>query len=539
MVSVVVPAYVKIFTPEISHAYDGGDGGGGGGSDNGGGDNGGGNGGDGSQNGGPTGDNGGIGSFGNPGAVDVVTQAWANYFQSVVNSVTQTTSATYDSGSAGGGCCSGSSDSGSSPSVTSSGPGNGGGGGGGGGNGSSGESSSSGSASVTSGTTGGASGGTSGTTSGTIGGATGGTSGNSTSDSSSSSSSGGGATSGVPKPQCSLKISDSIIRPGAPVLLSWDNLRTANIEIFDSDGKLVYTSFGNKVRSPLKGSYTVIPTKSTTYKLVAQYYHKHDDCYASVRLDGDRVSVDRLSLANMPYTGFTAGPLLTAIFYILLGAWGVGVTYYILSRKDGKKIVEKTTDNMAAAVPAIPVQHAVPPQYQAPLYGYPYGMPYGYGAPQAHMSQSVAQSGNMHHIPSVPQTHEVAQETVQYAETPKPFAHSAIPGAPSNLPVSPNLPDFFGGNHGVPMHNVYEEAPKNVAAHEAAPSNAQSVFHDYAVGQHVFVTDEVWTLIEANASNQFAQKALFDALVNEARGRYPIEHGWLTIDSDRAHAILG
>ncbi|OGG61108.1 hypothetical protein A3C87_03080 [Candidatus Kaiserbacteria bacterium RIFCSPHIGHO2_02_FULL_49_34] len=251
-------------------------------------------------------------------------------------------------------------------------------------------------------------------------------------------------------PICDLRVSDRVVKRGMPVLLTWDNTRAKEMTIRDQYGNVIISADTNTSRSPNSGSQTVIPNQNVTYTMKVQNNNGSDTCSVSVdttTVSGD-ISVDRVPLANVPYTGFDAGPTMTVLFYVLLGIWAVGIAYYVMQRKYGASLVA------AVETPAAPV------------------------ASVAHVSHAVA--------------------------TPV-----ALPVA--NLPTDDNFEKMFGA-----------------VAEEPVFSLAQ-----YAAQEHIFVTDEVIAAIQASAHTAFAQKAMFDALVAKARGTYPTEHGWLTIDSTR------
>jgi hypothetical protein len=89
------------------------------------------------------------------------------------------------------------------------------------------------------------------------------------------------------------------------------------------------------------GSIKLKPTKDTTYTLVASKGSKDRTCKVKVEVDDLTVLTDRdqkplvagISLSNVPYTGFEAGPVLTVFFYTLLAAWALFVSYLIVSRR--------------------------------------------------------------------------------------------------------------------------------------------------------------------------------------------------------------
>src|SRR3989344_1756889 len=255
------------------------------------------------------------------------------------------------------------------------------------------------------------------------------------------------------RPICELRVSDTVVRKGLPVLLTWDNTRAKEMTIRDQYGNVIISADNNTSRSANSGRQTVIPNQDVTYTMKVKNSAGTDTCSVSVdTTDNGAISVDRVPLAAVPYTGFDAGPTMMALFYVLLGIWAVAIAYYVMHRKYGVAV-----PFMAPAAPA----------------------------PVASVAASVA---------TAPVT-----------------AASGI----ANLPTDDNFEKMFGG--------VAEEPTFSLA--------------QYAAQEHVFVTDEVIAAVQASAHTAFAQKAMFDALVAKARGAYPTEHGWLTIDSTRYAAL--
>jgi len=249
------------------------------------------------------------------------------------------------------------------------------------------------------------------------------------------------------RPVCELRVSDTTIRRGMPVLLTWGNTRAREMVIRDQFGNAILSADTNTSRSPNSGRQTVIPNQDVTYTMRVTNNNGSDTCSVSVEaVDTGAVTggitVDRVPLANVPYTGFDAGPTMMALFYLLLGIWAVAIAYYVMQRKYGVAVPVVATETVAAAI-AAPI---------APVAAHPF-----------------------------------------------------------DLPTDSNFEKMFGGIAEEPVFSLTQ----------------------YAAQEHIFVTDEVIAAIQTSAHTAFAQKAMFDALVVKARGVYPTEHGWLTIDSTR------
>lgn len=176
-------------------------------------------------------------------------------------------------------------------------------------------------------------------------------------------SSGGGGGGGSPTPRCELSISDNKISAGEQITLKWNTSNATEVTIKDNRGKTIMST--EKYLSKDKdeyydGSIKLKPTRDTEYTLVAERGSKDRTCKVKVDVDDLTVITDRqplvagISLSNVPYTGFEAGPALTIFFYTLLTAWALFVTYLIVVRRRstvsmaGVSVTETITANESA-----------------------------------------------------------------------------------------------------------------------------------------------------------------------------------------------
>ncbi len=152
---------------------------------------------------------------------------------------------------------------------------------------------------------------------------------------------GGGGGGGSSSPKCTLKISDKDIKRGDEVTLTWTTTRVEEITLTDNHGNTIVKKTDDK--DDLDSSIKIRPTKDTTYTLLGERGSKDRTCKVSVDVkDGVSISETRtqlpivagISLTQVPYTGFEAGPMLTTIFYILLTIWGLFVAYVVAVRRD-------------------------------------------------------------------------------------------------------------------------------------------------------------------------------------------------------------
>ncbi len=179
---------------------------------------------------------------------------------------------------------------------------------------------------------------------------------------------GGGGGGGSSSPRCTLKISDSKISRGDRITITWDTSRATEVTLKDSHGKTIVTTDGKKnddKKDLYDGSITLRPEKDTTYTLLAERGSKDRTCKVSVDVkDGVTVLESRdqqpvvtgISLTQVPYTGFEAGPFLTMVFYGLLVLWALYLAYVIVMRRQG--VVSPV---VATATPVTPAPAVVVP----------------------------------------------------------------------------------------------------------------------------------------------------------------------------------
>ena len=157
----------------------------------------------------------------------------------------------------------------------------------------------------------------------------------------------GGGGGGSNAPRCELEISDTKIKLGESVVLTWDSTRATELFIEDQtvDRKIVTTEglSSSKKDELFEGKITVKPKEDTRYLLTVKRGSSTRTCAVKVEIE-DGVTftqirdqqplVAGISLTEVPYTGFEAGPILTLLFYSLLMAWALYVAYLIVIRRD-------------------------------------------------------------------------------------------------------------------------------------------------------------------------------------------------------------
>ncbi|MCA9359834.1 DUF11 domain-containing protein [Candidatus Nomurabacteria bacterium] len=154
----------------------------------------------------------------------------------------------------------------------------------------------------------------------------------------------GGGGGGSVSPKCELEISKSKIKLGEEVTITWDTTRATEVTLEDDRGNRIFSTddyLASEKGDYYDGSIKVKPTRATEYTLTAERGSKKKVCTVDVELDDLVVLQTRdqqplvagISLSQVPYTGFEAGPVLTVLFYMLLVAWALYITYVLVIRK--------------------------------------------------------------------------------------------------------------------------------------------------------------------------------------------------------------
>jgi hypothetical protein len=297
-------------------------------------------------------------------------------------------------------------------------------------------------------------------------------------------SSGGGGGGGSPSPRCELSVSDNQITAGQTVTLKWDSKNATDVLLKDSHGKTLIDTddmSSSKKKDNLDGSLKVNPTKDTKYTFIAKRGSKERTCTVNVgvlKVVTDRKpTVAGISLDNVPYTGFEAGPFLTVVFYLLLTAWALFLTYLIVVRRKpvvgGMGVMTLSGTPVADTVKNIEEAH-------------PHMFP-------ASITPSVA---------------TVEKSTI-----------------PTNLPVAPvigyaNHTEVYNP---VDPHHVTDDV---VTALENRAHNQMALLSSDAI-RHFIATTE--GSVERNEA--------LDAVISSAKGQYPLEDGWIVINESRMQAL--
>ena len=296
---------------------------------------------------------------------------------------------------------------------------------------------------------------------------------------------GGGGGGGSKTPRCELTISDNNIRAGEQVTLKWDSTNARELTIEDDHGKtLVDTNklSDSKKKEEFDGSLKLRPTKDTEYTLTVERGSKERVCKVDVEIEDIKVITDRkptvagIALTDVPYTGFEAGPFLTVVFYLLLIAWALFVTYLIVVRR--KAVATNGDGTMLAGWPTTNVLS---------------------------MREATAVRPDLFPAQVTPVPAMVA-----------PVAHVAAPvvAVPANLPVA----DVSMNAHHVSSGVVTEL--ENRAHSQMALLSSDAIRHFIATTEGTVERHEA-----------------LDQVIAVAKGKYPLEDGWIVINEIRMQTL--
>jgi len=297
----------------------------------------------------------------------------------------------------------------------------------------------------------------------------------------------GGGGGGSSSPRCDFEASKTKINAGEDVVLTWDNTRTNDILIEDNRGNVLIDTENNSEDKDIdedEGSITVSPTKNTTYTLNAIRGSKERKCPVTITMDsGVSVSSSRsqdplvagISLTNVPYTGFEAGPMLTTIFYLLLIAWSLGIAYILVIRKESVL---------------------------------------GFQIPTSTLSEHMV---------------EGAEET-QQESTEDSFREQVAP-VPSNLPTASNFMPTVG-------YAPQAETEEVIFDEEETEGQDEMVeLENRAHESGTLLSSDAIRFILNRSRGTTARLALLDEIIQKAKASYPSEDGWVVVNRERITAL--
>lgn len=186
----------------------------------------------------------------------------------------------------------------------------------------------------------------------------------------------GGGGGGYVTPTCELTASERSIKAGQAVRLSWKANNVDSVILRDNHGNTLVDA-GRRDRDLHSGSIVVNPTKDTRYTLTIDNGSRTRDCEVEVKVGGLTIIEDRdqqpivngITLTEVPHTGFEAGPVLTVLFYLLLGGWAAYLAYFFVARQ-GLEVATVTaavaptvTEAFTASAPTTAVDNYQTPNF--------------------------------------------------------------------------------------------------------------------------------------------------------------------------------
>lgn len=234
---------------------------------------------------------------------------------------------------------------------------------------------------------------------------------------------------------------------------------------------------------------------------------KHRDC--SVDINVSNVTVTRtpivagISLSKLPYTGFDAGPALTAFFYMMLVLWGLIVAYVLVYRNGKISSASFRTLLPALQFPRFTkrenVETSIPGYRVAPT---------------------------ITHTPT-----RVEPEIVT------PIVASA---APAYAPVI-GYENLYATGTSNSTRTLDEETEEDVVEedeHDTDAGDDISFFEDRAQKAHVLMSSEAIRFIVGGSHERTAQTETLDAIIALAKATFPSEGGWVIVNKDRVLTLL-
>ncbi len=295
----------------------------------------------------------------------------------------------------------------------------------------------------------------------------------------------GGGGGGSVSPRCEMTISDKRIKAGEEVTIEWDTTNATEVTLFDDRGKVLFTT-DDYLSTDKKKYYdheiTLKPTRDTEYTLLAERSSRDDECTVKVEVIDDVVVLQTrtqdplvagISLSQVPYTGFEAGPFMTMLFYTLLVAWSLFITYLLVTRKHALSSTMSAEDHIS-----VTPSEAVMSQAEAIR-------------PDAFVKATVV--------------------TPVRTET-----------APKNLPIGPIVVGY--------ENLVEEEVSAN--PHQVTDEVATELENRAHQQKALLSSDAVRHLISTTKGTMERRETL-DAVIVEAKKTYPLEDGWIVINESR------
>lgn len=308
---------------------------------------------------------------------------------------------------------------------------------------------------------------------------------------------GGGGGSGA-TPRCELIISKKVISPGDSVTLRWNSSFSNDVVITDNFGATISDSKKYLSRDKdayLSGSVTLRPNRTTTYTMVAERGTRDVSCTAKVELNNPLVVLETrdqqpllagIALTDIPHTGFAAGPFVTVMFYLLLGAWAVLIAYLLVVRRDRIAGYEMATAQV------------------------------GSDLSREHLSVTEA-------TPIIPPGLFV--ERVQPPVIP-PLSH--LKDTPDNLPTGTPVVGYAAA-----VASAVTSAPTMVTESRQVSDATVTALEDHAHNQKTLLSSDAIRFFVATVPDAARRLTTLDQMIADAKTQYPLEDGWMVINEAR------
>ncbi len=313
---------------------------------------------------------------------------------------------------------------------------------------------------------------------------------------------GGGGGGGSSGPRCTLKASDTSIKSGEKVTLSWKNTRTSDILLKDNRGNVIADSKKDTKIDEDADTIDVRPAKSTAYTLTALNGSKKRTCTVDINVENVSVSSTRtrdplvagISLSRVPYTGFDAGPLLTAFFYSLLIIWALAVAYMLVIRRE-------------------PVLGISLKSKKTPIRGFIPTMQKGVSATTAESSPVI----------------ELPMRTIPAPRT--------IPaGEMASKNAAQGYEQYYAG---ASLEEMQAEVIPKVVEHTTTHSAPNfELLEARAHDARMLISTDALRFITAQSGTEAEHIELLDMIIGAAKVQYPKEDGWVVINKERILGLL-
>jgi len=305
--------------------------------------------------------------------------------------------------------------------------------------------------------------------------------------------SGGGGGGGSSRPRCELLASDKNIDAGDVITLSWETRRGRELYIYegdpDDDNKIFETEENDQVD---EGEIKVRPTRDTEYTLVVERGSRKQECEVKINVDDTVVlssaRVAGISLSQVPYTGFEAGPVLTMIFYAMLALWALFVSYLVVIKGDTVLGI-----SLAGAFPRGRVIEDVSTEESTE-------------APEASVAEAYVE-----------------------AVTPQIPVHEA-PTIPGNLPTS--VAPVIG-------YQADDTVTDIQYAHSTVSGQTDEMkeLEDCAHTHKVLLSSDAMRHFTATCPREVNRLTYLEQMITEARVSYPSEDGWVVLNLERMQEL--